>query len=108
MPSLLLLLLLLLLLNLFFERIERLKNIGVEQGVANRVQLLLDDIQILVKSSLENIFNGAEMQFCEQPAAEFLGLVVESARGDARNRTQSDVQHGDAKLDRARKIFREQ
>src|ERR1700753_1788543 len=80
-----LLLLLFLLDKLCFAVIKGLKNIRVEQRLADVVQFDLDLVQIIVQPDIENFFDGAKLEFRREPAAEFFSFVGKAAFGNARD-----------------------
>src|SRR6266446_3076285 len=94
----LLLLLLLLLDEVIAERGGGgLKDISMTECVSNPVQLGLQPIEIGVQPDLENLVNGAELQFAHQPPGELFRIVAEARVKDTRNSPQCLIQFGAAK-----------
>ena len=84
---------------------EREEKIGLEQRVADAVELDLQVVQVSVQPALKNLLHRAELQFGREPAGVALGVVDEPALGHAGNLSQRRVELRRAETDRARKIL---
>ena len=104
----LLLLFLLLHHDFALQVVELLENIGVEQCRADVVELGLQLVQIEVQTLVENLVNRAELQFRDEPARQFFGIVAKAALGDAGDAAQGVVQLAHAKPHRPREILVQQ
>ena len=102
------LLLFLLLHHVFAVAFKGLENVGVEQRGADVVQLDLDLIEIIMQAGFENFVDGAELQFGQEPAGEFFGVVGKTAFGHAGDLAEGVIQLLHAKADRAREIVIQQ
>src|SRR6185503_8856243 len=86
-----LLLLLLLLLDFLRGDTERLENVSGKEGLADRIEFLLQGIQILMKAFGKDVIDAAELNLREQAPGKLFGWIGEAARRHAGNAAQGRI-----------------
>src|SRR5580658_5623736 len=88
--------------------VELLEDIGVEQSAANRIELVLELVQVDMQPLVEDFLDRAELERGLQAAAEFLRVVGKTPAANSRDAPQRAIQLADAKPRRARKVLVEE
>ena len=68
----------------------------------------MQHVDVLVQADLEDVIRRAELEFGQEPAGEFLGLVAEAALVHAGNAAQDGVEVAHGEAHRAGKVIGEQ
>ncbi|OQB80146.1 MAG: hypothetical protein BWX86_02969 [Verrucomicrobia bacterium ADurb.Bin122] len=103
-----LLLLLLLLADLLVGLLGKgLRDVGLEEGGADGVELGLELVDVGVQAAFEDVVDRAELELGAEAAAEFLGVVAKFALGHAGDAAQGEVELVGAEARGAGEILRE-